>query len=243
LSSSDGGEKQRLRELIWQRIAADPEVRTAVPPAGRIPGFQQAEAAAQRLAQLDEWRAARALKTNPDTPQLPVRRLALEQGKRLYMAVPKLATERPFIALAAPPGVSAELLASSEGAQRHGVPTRVDELPPIDLIVCGTVAVNPDGVRIGKGAGYADLEYALLSELGLVTERTWIATTVHDVQVLEQELPETEHDFRVDFVVTPTRVIRCPRVARPRGLIWEQLDADKIAAIPELAARQSRRQL
>jgi 5-formyltetrahydrofolate cyclo-ligase len=235
-------DKQRLREQVWARIAADPGVRTAVPPAGRIPGFQQAEAAAQRLAQLTEWRAARALKSNPDTPQLPVRRLALEQGKRLYMAVPKLATVRPFIALAAAPGVSAELLASSDGAQRHGVPTRLEELPPIDLIVCGTVAVNPDGVRIGKGAGYADLEYALLAELGLVTESTWIATTVHDVQVLEQELPETEHDFRVDFVVTPTRVIRCPRGRRPKGVLAEHLDADKIAAIPALVARQSPRQ-
>ena len=239
--SEGGAAKQRLREQIWQRIAADPEVRTAVSPVGRIPGFQQAEAAARRLVQLDEWRAARALKTNPDTPQLPVRRLALEQGKRLYMAVPKLATERPFISLEALPGLSAELLASSAGAQRHGVPRRVDELPPIDLIVCGTVAVNPDGVRIGKGAGYADLEYALLSELGLVTERTWIATTVHDVQVLEQDLPETEHDFRVDFVVTPTRVIRCPRGRRPQGLLWHDLDAAKIAAIPALAVRQSRR--
>jgi 5-formyltetrahydrofolate cyclo-ligase len=236
---SSGADKQRLRELIWQRIAADPALRTGVPPAGRIPGFQQAEAAAQRLAQLDEWRAPRALKTNPDTPQLPVRRLALEQGKRLYMAVPKLATERPFIALEAAPGVAPELLASSEGAQRHGVPTSVEKLPPIDLIVCGTVAVNPEGVRIGKGAGYADLEYALLAELGLVTEQTWIATTVHDVQVLEQELPETEHDFRVDFVVTPTRVIRCPRGRRPTGLIWAQLDAAKIAAIPALAARRA----
>jgi 5-formyltetrahydrofolate cyclo-ligase len=226
-----------VREQIWQRIAADPEVRTAVPPAGRIPGFQQAEAAARRLAQLEEWGAARALKTNPDTPQLPVRRLALEQGKRLYMAVPKLATERPFIALESTPRSSAELLASSAGAQRHGLATAVEELPAIDLIVCGTVAVNADGVRIGKGAGYADLEYALLSELGLVTERTWIATTVHDLQVVEQELPETEHDFRVDFVVTPTRVIRCPRAPRPRGLIWEQLDAEQIAAIPALRRR------
>jgi 5-formyltetrahydrofolate cyclo-ligase len=234
---SSSADKQSLRERIWQRIAADPEVRTAVPPAGRIPGFQHAEAAAQRLAQLTEWRAARALKSNPDTPQLPVRRLALEQGKRLYMAVPKLATERPFVALAAAPGITAEELASSAGAQRLGVPTRVEELPEIDLIVCGTVAVNPDGVRIGKGAGYADLEYALLAELGLVTERTWIATTVHDVQVLEQELPETEHDFRVDFVVTPTRVIRCPRGRRPKGVIWEQLDAGKVAAIPALRRR------
>jgi len=232
-------EKQSLREQVWQRIGADPAVRTQVPPAGRIPGFIGADAAAERLSGLPEWQAARVLKLNPDTPQGPVRALAIEQGKLVYMAVPKLASELPFIALEQRLlGVSAQQAASIEGAQRHGVPTRVEDLQPVDLIVCGTVAVNPNGVRIGKGAGYADLEFALLSELGLVTARTRIATTVHDVQVLEQALPETEHDFRVDLIVTPTRVIRCPRSERPRGLIWEHLDAEKIPAIPALAARQ-----
>jgi 5-formyltetrahydrofolate cyclo-ligase len=231
-------DKQSLRERIWQRIDSDPAVRTAVPPHGRIPGFQGAEEAAARLAQLDEWRGSRVLKLNPDTPQLPVRRRAIEQGKLCYMAVPKLASALPFIALEQRSlSVSAELAASIEGSQRHGVPTRIEDLQPVDLIVCGTVAVHPSGVRIGKGAGYADLEFALLAELGLVTEHTQIATTVHDVQVLEQPLPETTHDFRVDLIVTPTRVIRCPRAARPSGLIWEHLDADKIAAIPALAAR------
>jgi 5-formyltetrahydrofolate cyclo-ligase len=235
-------DKQSLREQVWQRIAADPAVRTQVPPAGRIPGFIGSEAAARRLAELPEWGAARVLKLNPDTPQLPVRWLAIEQGKLMYMAVPQLASELPFIALEQRSlGVSAQQAASIQGSQRYGVPTRIEDLQPVDLIVCGSVAVNPSGVRIGKGAGYADLEFALLSELGLVTERTWIATTVHDVQVLEQALPETGHDFRVDLIVTPTRVIRCPRSERPRGLIWEHLDADKIAAIPALAARQRAR--
>ena len=234
-----GLDKQSLRERIWQRIEADPAVHTAVSPRGRIPGFPGAEQAAQRLAELDEWRQARVLKLNPDTPQLPVRRRAIEQGKLLYMAVPKLASPLPFVALEQRSlSVSAEVAASIEGSQRHGVPTRIEDLQPIDLIVCGTVAVNPSGVRIGKGAGYADLELALLAELGCVTERTQIATTVHDVQVLEQALPETAHDFRVDLIVTPTRVIRCPRAPRPAGLIWEHLDADKIAAIPALAARR-----
>jgi 5-formyltetrahydrofolate cyclo-ligase len=235
-------DKQSLREQVWQRIGADPAVRTGVSPMGRIPGFIGAEAAAERLSQLPEWQAARVLKLNPDTAQLAVRSRAIEQGKLVYMALPKLASALPFIALERRSlGVTAELAATVEGSQRYGVPTRIEDLQPVDLIVCGTVAVNPSGVRIGKGAGYADLEFALLTELGLVTERTCIATTVHDVQVLEQPLPETSHDFRVDLIVTPTRVLRCPRSERPRGLVWEHLDANKIAAIPTLAARQRTR--
>ena len=235
-------DKQGLREQVWQRIGADPAVRTGVPPQGRIPGFIGAEAAAERLSELPEWRAARVLKLNPDTPQRAVRALAIEQGKLVYMAVPKLASELPFIALEQRSlAVAAQQAATVDGSQRYGVPTRIEDLQPVDLIVCGSVALNPNGVRIGKGAGYADLEFALLSELGLVTERTCIASTVHDVQVLEQPLPETAHDFRVDLIVTPTRVIRCPRSERPAGLIWEHLEAQQIAAIPVLAARQRAR--
>jgi 5-formyltetrahydrofolate cyclo-ligase len=231
-------DKQSIRESIWSRIDADPAVRRPPGAAGRIPNFSGAEAAAERLSALPAWQNARVLKLNPDTPQLPVRTRAIEAGKLLYMAVPKLASERPFFALAQSRlRVPAAEAATIEGSARHGVPVRLEEMQPVDLIVCGCVAVNAAGVRIGKGAGYADLEFALLVELGLVTEQTLIATTVHDVQVLDEELPETTHDFRVDLVVTPTRVLHCPRVPRPRGLLWEQLDAAKITAIPLLAAR------
>ena len=32
-----------------------------------------------------------------------------------------------------------------------GRPVSIDEVPPIDLIVCGSVAVNRRGTRVGKG--------------------------------------------------------------------------------------------
>jgi hypothetical protein len=37
------------------------------------------------------WRDARTVKANPDSPQWPVRQRALEDGKTVYMAVPRLA--------------------------------------------------------------------------------------------------------------------------------------------------------
>jgi 5-formyltetrahydrofolate cyclo-ligase len=58
--------------------------------------------------------------------------------------------------------------------------------------------------------------------------------------VSSEPLPETAHDFRVDLIATPTRVLHCARVQRPRGLVWEHLDPGKIAAIPVLAARAGR---
>jgi 5-formyltetrahydrofolate cyclo-ligase len=61
-----------------------------------------------------------------------------------------------------------------------------------------------------------------------------IATTVHPLQLLDEELPETAHDFRVDVIVTPDEVIRTRRARRPRGILWEDLDEEKLAEIPVL---------
>ena len=100
--------------------------------------------------------------------------------------------------------------------------------------MCGTVAVNREGVRVGKGGGFSDLEFALLAERGLVGAETTIATTVHQLQLLDEELPETDHDFRVDVIITPTAVVRTHRPRRPPGILWDHLDPEKCAAIPVL---------
>jgi 5-formyltetrahydrofolate cyclo-ligase len=207
---------------------------------GRIPNFTGAEAAARLLASTPEWAAAQVLKCNPDAPQLPVRVLALEHGKLVRMAVPRLREDRPFLTLdperlAVPPRKAASIGGSAE----HGIPTPVEELGHVDLVVCGTVAVNADGVRIGKGGGYSDLEWALAAALGLVDERTVVATTVHPIQVVDEDLPEAEHDFRVDLVVTPDDVVRCPGGHRPARVLWEHLDDERVASIPVLARLRS----
>jgi 5-formyltetrahydrofolate cyclo-ligase len=231
-------DKQDVRERVWRELRSVGAAR--FPGAqGRIPNFTGAEAAARALADLDEWRAADVLKSNPDSPQLPVRTAALEAGKRVYMAVPRLADDKPFLLLdperiAEPP----RRAASIKGASSVGVHAALRDIPHIDLVVCGTVAVNRRGVRVGKGGGYSDLEFALLSEVGAIDYRTVVATTVHSVQVLDEELPETSHDFRVDLIVTPDDVIRCRRAHRPRGIVASHLDADKAAAIPVLSGRR-----
>lgn len=205
--------------------------------AGRIPPFVGAEQAAQRLATLEAWQTAQVIKANPDKAQLPVRENALREHKLLYMAVPKLAQLEPFYVLE-PTEVDAEAAWSKRAAQL--APTiGPDTMQPVDLVVCGTVAVDRRGARIGKGAGYADIEMGLLAEAGLIGSETMIVTTVHELQIVDDDIPETGHDFRVDLVVTPDQVIECPPAVRPQGILWQHLSRSKIAEIPALAARQS----
>ncbi|MFF4217068.1 5-formyltetrahydrofolate cyclo-ligase [Streptomyces nondiastaticus] len=137
---------------------------------GRIPNFKGSDQAAEQLATLPAWKAATAIKAVPDKAQLPVRARALEEGKTVYMAVPKLATPRPFYpldsaTLTVPPAEAAY----SRVAATVAPTVDVDGLRPIQVVVLGSVAVNRDGVRIGEGAGYSDLEFALLAETGLIS--------------------------------------------------------------------------
>src|SRR2546430_16598280 len=80
--------KSEIRQKVWQTFQREGVAR--FPGAlGRIPNFAGAERAAQLLREMAVWRRALVVKVNPDAPQLPVRRLALSEGKILYRAVPR----------------------------------------------------------------------------------------------------------------------------------------------------------
>ena len=230
--------KSELRKACWQAIR-DAGAARFPGVEGRIPNFVGAEAAAERLAATDAWQRAKVLKCNPDSPQRSVRRRALEEGKLVFMAVPRLRSADPFLALD-PTQIDAGALwtaSSIKGADAMGIPTSLDDMPPVDLIVTGCVGVTRQGARLGKGGGYSDLEYALLREHGKVDVDTPVATTVHASQVLRAHaIPMRPHDVSLDFVVTPERTIRCKRAYdRPTGVLWDVLEPEKQAAIPVLA--------
>jgi 5-formyltetrahydrofolate cyclo-ligase len=228
--------KRALREQTWAALQ-DAGVARFPGARGRIPNFTGAEAAAQRLSETEPWRAAATVKSNPDAPQWPVRQRALEAGKTVFMAVPRLRDERPFLRLEPDAlEVSARAASSIKGSSSHGVPTAVEELEPVDVVVVGCVAVDRSGARLGKGGGFADLEFALASAAGLIGPRTVVVTTVHPLQVIaEGRIPMTAHDVPLDAIVTPDEAIPCADGwQRPTGVLWDHLQDDKIAEIPLL---------
>jgi 5-formyltetrahydrofolate cyclo-ligase len=235
--------KAELRQEVWAAMRAA-KVARFPGAAGRIPNFTGAEAAAGRLRTLPEWQAASTLKANPDSAQLPVRQRALEDGKTVYMAVPRLASPEPFFALdpdhlSEPPRKAASISGASRSARR----VTLADLSPVDLVVMGCVAVGEDGARLGKGGGFADLEFALAAAAGLIGPHTVSVTTVHELQVRAAgTIPLTSHDVPVDFIVTPDRVIDCRLRHGPRpiaGICWDDLTEEKITAIPLLSAQRA----
>jgi len=232
-------DKQSLREAVWDGLEASGAARFPFPPHGRIPNVAGAEAAAERLAATDDWRDADVLKANPDAPQLPVRRRALREGKTVYMAVPRLATEEPFYEL------DPERLDESaydaavtvSKVERYADTVAVEAVERVDLVVSGSVAVSERGARIGKGEGYSDLEWAVLAMADLVDDDTTVATTVHEKQV--REVPEPDaHDVPMDVVCTPERTIRTDTpYDRPAGVDATLLSDERVAEIPVLRDR------
>ncbi|MFB2833442.1 5-formyltetrahydrofolate cyclo-ligase [Floridanema evergladense] len=231
-------EKDELRSEIWALLKQE---KAAIrDPFGHIPNFVGAENAAQKLAELPIWREAKIIKCNPDSPQIPVRLQALKDGKCLYMAVPKLTNTRCFVEL------TAEILrqcdvelgegAIARQALKFGQLVSFAEMQPIDLVIVGCVAVTRNGGRTGKGAGFADLELAMLKTFGLIQSNTPIATTVHPLQIVaDSRLPMQAHDWSLNWIVTPFEVIETnSNYPRPSGLNWDNIRPEQYRKIPIL---------
>ena len=234
--------KDALREEIWELLQRRKVAR--FPGAtGRIPNFIGAEACARLLADMPFWKRAKVLKSNPDSPQRAIRQKALQEGKIIYMAVPRLRSEKSFIELDPNKLNCSPYMASSiKGAAKFGRPVGLDEVQKIDLIVCGSVAVNRKGARVGKGGGYSDLEFALLTEENRIGPKIPVITSVHPLQIVAEAIPMIEHDIPLTAIITPEEVISIESsLTRPKGIYWNMLPQEKIDEIPVLKAKQGKR--
>ena len=227
-----------IRDGKFLDSAMDREGVSRFPGAeGRIPNFAGAKLAAQKLSAHRLWKRAQVVKANPDSPQTHARRMALEDGKQLIMAVPRLRDKHPFRLLDPRRLSKAQVreAATIKGALRHGRVVALEEVPEIDFVICGSVAVNLSGARIGKGGGFSDLEYGMLIDAGKIDDHTFVATTVHPIQILREHLMVTDHDLPVDLIATPRAVIDVERMYdRPRGILWDHLQPPQIHEIPVL---------
>lgn len=232
-------EKQALRERVWDELEDAGVARFPFPPHDRIPNFAGADTAADRLTQTTAWASADVLKANPDAPQLPVRRAALSAGKLVFVAVPRLRDAACFYRLDPDAIEDIESATTVSGIGEYGEQVRPSELPPVDVVVSGSVAVAETGDRIGKGEGYSDLEFALLSRVGAISDATTTVTTVHDRQVRSESWSSTQTDVPMEAIITPDRCIETGATATPTAIDWQQLDDEDVASIPVLETLQA----
>ncbi len=229
-------DKDRLRAEIWQGLESSG--LNIGPVWSRISNWVGAEMAAKRLSDLEIWKRARVVKCNPDPPQIAVRLRALYDGKLLYMPVPEFGSgELPWVLLdpekLSRDGVQFELAATSQGAVNVGQKLGFEDMLPLDIAVCGCIAVTRAGGRTGKGGGFADLELGLFRDLGKITADTPIVTTVHSSMVVENDrLPIMAHDSLLNWIVTEKEVIETRPVGhQPGGVHWDLVQPDQLEDI------------
>ncbi|XP_049720374.1 methenyltetrahydrofolate synthase domain-containing protein isoform X2 [Elephas maximus indicus] len=241
-----GVTKQDIREKIWDYMESQNLADFPRPVHHRIPNFKGASQAAEQSPHLQELKVARTVKVNPNAPQKNACFFILDSHKTLLVPTPRLRTGL-FNKIIPPPGATTDILrkcATSQGVRNYSVPIGLDSSVLVDLVVVGSVAVSEQGWRIGKGEGYADLEYAMMVSMGAVREETPVVTVVHDCQVVD--IPEAlleDHDLTVDYVLTPTRVIKtgCRR-PKPKGITWCKISPEMLERIPVLRSLRHREQ-
>ena len=230
--------KQIIRKKVWDFIEANNLANFPRPVYNRIPNFKGAAKAGSKVGELEEFKKAGTIKVNPDKPQEEVRYQVLSHRKTLLVPTPrlrqglfnKLLNNENF------PKQHLKKLASRQGIDVHSVPIPLDTKLNINVVVIGSVAVDRLGHRIGKGEGFADLEFALATECHqhAMSDNTVVITTVHECQVFAK-LPQslfTQHDVPVDIIVTPSEIIRVASpLTKPKGIIWNMLTNEKMRQV------------
>mmetsp|Transcript_171153 Transcript_171153/g.548597 ORF Transcript_171153/g.548597 Transcript_171153/m.548597 type:complete len:483 (-) Transcript_171153:91-1539(-) len=236
--------KWTVRKKVWNYLEDNDLADFPRPVHHRIPNFKGSADAGLRVAKLPEFLQAKVVKVNPDTPQKSVRVEVLRAGKVLYVPQPRLRTG--FFSRLLPGKVPPEkfsFAATAGGMKELAEPMTLEDRTKIDMVVVGSTAINPEtGARVGKGEGFAELEYGIMRQLGMIDESTPVVTCVHDCQVISEDLPPKgqvmmEHDVPVDIIVTPTRTIYVnpkTRLPKPTGIYWHLLSEQKIAQIKVL---------
>ncbi|XP_056240795.1 methenyltetrahydrofolate synthase domain-containing protein isoform X1 [Seriola aureovittata] len=233
-----GASKWDIRQKVWDYIEEKNLANFPRPVHHRIPNFKGAFTACARVSELEVFTQTPEVKVDPDKPLEGARLAVLQAQKTLLVPTPRLRTGL-FNKITPPQGASKEQLqicSSSQGVKDFSVPVGLDAKVKVDLVVVGSVAVSEKGFRIGKGEGFADMEYGMMAAMGAVSESTVVVTVVHDCQVVEipEELIES-HDLTVDYILTPTRVIKTNcQLPKPQGIIWTKLDTEKLEKIPIL---------
>lgn len=230
--TTDFETKQDARQAIWDRLKDEKLARFPFPPHGRIPNFKGAKEAALRLFEEPEWRDAKRIKVNPDSPQKYVRAEALRRGITVYVPTPRLKGGFMKLDPAKIPFDAINDASQMSRCARWAEPVELQDMPQVDAIVTGCVAVTDTGRRAGKGEGYSDIEFAILRELG--HDAVPVATTVNDVQLV-QNFPIETNDLPLSVIATPTRTLRIANPPPPPTAIeWDRLSEQDLDDMPIL---------
>ena len=229
-----------VRQKIWDKLVrvARPDTRFHLNFAEVIPDFEGAELAIARIEALPSYQQSRLAFVTPDNSLVELRRKMIAAGKPFVVSTYNILRGFRLMQPGAVPEGQERFAAWLDGIEHFGKPVTLEEISRLgrfDFMATGASAVSSDGIRFGKGHGFFDLEWGMFTDIGLADDATPVIAAVHDVQVVEEKLPASQTDIIVDLIATPSRLIEIGRHARrPRGIQWQLISPDLIAATPPL---------
>lgn len=161
----------------------------------------------QQLLNWDIYAAARvimAFLAMPDEPQMDeVITQAIADNKKI--CVPYCAEADLGIMAAVQLTGLADLVIGKHNI-RTPEPKNLTVINPseLDLIIVPGVAFDSQGKRLGMGAGYYD-RFLPKAEKAALIGAAWPDAVL-------PEVPAEEHDFTVDYLLTPVGIIKCNKV-------------------------------
>lgn len=244
--------KDQIRHVVWPRLreVAVPDSRFHYDFSSFIADFEGSDQATERLCSLRCYADAQVIFITPDNCLENLRFRALNDDKKVLVTT--YGIRRGFWLL--DPAVitgqkQRQLACLLDAMERPGLGRHItlEEMQTtglkVQLMVTGTGAINHAGIRFGKGHGFFDLEWAMLTSINVVKLSAPCIALVHDCQVLDEELHPEEFDTVCDFIVTPTTIKEAARrgtVHKPScGILWDRLQPGMLEDIPPLRELQT----
>lgn len=233
--------KSDVRSRVWSELrkVAYPDSRFHYDFNSFIADFEGSRQATERLLRLPSFNAAQLLFIAPDNCLEYLRLAILRAGKAILMTT--YGIRRGFWLLD-PRAIPEELYvyaSTLDGMEKVGTHICLREMRDrnltVDMMITGTGAINREGIRFGKGHGYFDLEWGMLSTLHVASQDTTTVCLVHDCQVLDETLQPDEFDTVCDVIVTPKGLIDVQQAQKPKcGILWPRLQPGMMEGIPPL---------
>ncbi len=186
---SIGDAKRALRQALLAE-------RRALPPSVVAEGSHRIVASLTALPELSAVRDVLLYAADPDEIDLDPLLAAPPSGRRILL--PRIEGDE-LVVVAHTAGAP---LATGYRGIREPVGDPIDP-STVEAVVVPGVAFDPDGLRLGRGAGFYD---RLLPQLGAAVRIGVCLETF-----VRTDLPAEDHDVAVDVIVTDASVRRRPR--------------------------------
>jgi len=239
-ATAAGTGTQEHRDRIWEVLTrvGKPDSRFHWDFSSFIADFEGNEQATARVLELPVWTRADRVFITPDNSTERLRREAIRAGKALLVTTYGIRRGFLLVEPGTVPEAEISYAATLDGLDHYARPVTLTELrggEPLPLLITGGSAISTNGIRFGKGHGYFDLEWAMLSEIGLTDAASEVVDIVHDEQVVDEVLTGEPHDVAVDWIATPERLLHVAEPGRAPGRVfWELLPGTEHETLPPI---------